>query len=340
MKKLFTQFALLSAALLFILSACKKDETQAVLDVKSAGALKASATTLNLTRDDAEKVAVTFDFTETDFGYNAAANNVLQIAVEGTNFATPKEVILEPKMLSKIFKVIDFNALMLSLGLPVSVDSKIQARLKSQLNDKVGLNYSNVINMTVNPFPLTSFLYVPGAYQGWNPSNAESLISPLSDNIYTGVINFTPGNLMFKIVTKRSWGPPEYGKGASDGLIAIGGSDIAAPKTGWQKLTANTTANTLTFDDYSFGVIGSATPGGWGDDTDMAYDNATQTWSVTLPLIVGELKFRLNDAWAVNYGGKDGVLNQANDNNIKVPEAGTYKVSFSIPESTYTLTKQ
>ncbi|TAH02388.1 MAG: SusF/SusE family outer membrane protein [Sphingobacteriales bacterium] len=339
MKKLFTQFILLSAALLFILSACKKDETQAVLDVKSAGALKASATTLNLKRDDADKVAVTFDFTETDFGYNAAANNVLQIAVEGTNFATPKEVILEPKMLSKIFKVIDFNALMLSLGLPVSVDSKIQARLKSQLNDKVGLNYSNVINMTVNPFPLTSFLYVPGAYQGWNPSNAESLISPLSDNIYTGVINFTPGNLMFKIVTKRSWGPPEYGKGASDGLIAVGGGDIAAPKTGWQKLTANTIANTLTFEDYSFGMLGDASPGGWDNDTVMAYDNATQTWSVTLVLKTGKIKFRLNGAWALNYGGKDGVLSKGGDD-IVITEAGTFKVSFSIPESTYTLTKQ
>jgi len=339
MKKLFTQLTILSGLLLLIISACKKDETQAVLDVKSAAAFKASATTLNLTRADAENIAVTFDFTETNYGYNAAANNVMQIALEGTNFASSKEIILEPKNLTKAFKVIDFNALLLSLGLPTSVDSKIEARIKSQLTDKVGLTYSNVISMTVNPFPLTSFLFVPGAYQGWNPSNAESLISPLSDGIYTGVINFTEANLMFKIVTKRSWGPPEYGKGATDGTIAVGGGDIAAPKTGWQKLTANTTLNTLTFQDYSFGVIGSATPGGWGNDTDMAYDNATQTWSITLPLTEGEFKFRLNDAWAVNYGGKDGVLNQANDNNIKVADAGTYKVSFSIPESKYTLTK-
>lgn len=340
MKKLFTQFTLLSGILLLIISACKKDETQAVLNIKSESALKASATTLNLTKNDAEKVAVTFEFTETDFGYNAASKNVLQIAVEGTNFTNVKEISLDPKILTKNFTVIDFNALLLSLGLPTSVNSKIQTRLKSQPSEKVAAAYSNTIDLTVNPFPLTSFLYVPGAYQGWNPSNAESLISALSDNIYTGVINFTPGNLMFKIVTKRSWGPPEYGKGASDGLIAVGGGDIAAPKTGWQKLTANTTLNTLTFDDYSFGVIGSATPGGWDNDTDMAYDNATQTWSVTLPLSAGELKFRLNNAWTINYGGNNGVLNQANNNNIKVPEAGTYKVSFSIPESTFTIIKQ
>lgn len=339
MKKLFTQFTLLSAALLFILSACKKDETQSVLELKSNAVLKASATTLILKREDATNNAITFDFTETDFGYNAASKNMLQIAVEGTNFASAKEINLDPKILSKNFTVIDFNALLLSLGLPTSVDSKIQARLKSQPSDKVDAAYSNTIDLTVNPFPLTSFLYVPGAYQGWNPSNAESLISPLSDNIYTGVINFTPGNLMFKIVTKRSWGPPEYGKGASDGLIAVGGGDIAAPKTGWQKLTANTTLNTLTFEDYSFGVIGSATPGGWDNDTDMAYDNVTQTWSVTLPLSTGELKFRLNDAWTVNYGGKDGKIAAGGDN-IAVTEAGTYKISFSIPESTYTVTKQ
>lgn len=340
MKKLFTQLTILSGLLLLMISACKKDETQAVLDVKSATALKVSVTNLDLITVEPEKIAVTFDFTKIDFGFNAAPSTILQIAVEGTNFATLKEVILEPKMLSKNFKTVDFNALMLSLGLPVSVDSKIQVRVKTQLNDKVGLSYSNIINMTVKPFVLSSFLFVPGAYQGWNPSNAESLISPISDGIYTGVINFTPGNLMFKIVTKRSWGPPEYGKGATDGTIAVGGSDIAAPKTGWQKLTVNTTLNTLVFEDYSFAIIGSATPGGWANDTDMAYDNATQTWSITLALTVGEFKFRVNNDWPGAYGGKDGVLNQLNDNNIKLTEAGTYKVSFSIPDSKYTIIKQ
>jgi hypothetical protein len=340
MKKLLTKLTVLSGVILLILSACKKDESQAVLDLKSNGTFKASATSLTLKKDDAANNAVTFDFTEPNYGYKAAPNNVIQIALDGSNFANPKEIILDPNVLTKNLTVMDFNAILLSLGLPTSVDSKIQARLKSQLTDQVGLTYSNVISMTVNPFALTSYLYVPGAYQGWNPPTAQSLISPLSDGIYTGVINFTDGNLEFKVLTIRNWGPPEYGKGATDGTIAVGGGNLTAPKSGSQKLTVNTTLNTITFEDYSFGIIGSATPGGWSTDTPMAYDNASQTWSITLPLVAGQFKFRLNKDWTVGYGGKDGVLNQLNDNNINLDTAGTYKVSFSIPDSKYVITKQ
>ena len=340
MKKLFTQITILSGIFLLILSSCKKDETQAVADMKSGAQLKVSSNTLVLKKDDATKMAVSFEFTEPDFGYKAAITNVLQLDKQGSNFATPKEMILDAKAFTKSFTVIDLNAILLSMGLPTSVDSKIEARIKSSISATSAPTYSNVIPLTVNVYPLISFVYVPGAYQGWNPATAETLISPTSNNIYEGIINFTPDNLNFKILTKRSWGPPEYGKGASDGLIAIGGGDIAAPGIGFYKLTADLTANTLLFTPYSFGVIGDATPTGWDGDTDMVYDNATQTWSVTIALKVGAIKFRLNNAWEINYGGSNGTLNQVNDNNIPITAAGTYKVSFSIPEKTYTLTKQ
>lgn len=89
-----------------------------------------------------------------------------------------------------------------------------------------------------------------------------------------------------------------------------------------------------------WGIIGDATPTGWGSDTDMKYDCATRTWSITIALTDKEFKFRANDDWPVNLGdnGADGSL-EPNGANIKVPAAGTYKVTLDVAKKTYTLVK-
>jgi hypothetical protein len=70
-------------------------------------------------------------------------------------------------------------------------------------------------------------------------------------------------------------------------------------------------------------VIGSATAGGWGSDQDMTYNATTRTWTITTNLVVGEMKFRANDDWAVNLGdnGNDGKP-EINGANIPITSAG------------------
>ena len=100
----------------------------------------------------------------------------------------------------------------------------------------------------------------------------------------------------------------------------------------------------------NWGIIGSATPTGWGSDTNMDYSLSTHLYSITMPLIGGqEFKFRLDDGWSVNFGdnGNDGVLD-GNGSNIPVPVTGTYLVvaNFStsivggMPPTSYTITLQ
>ncbi|SNR33824.1 MULTISPECIES: SusE domain-containing protein [Hymenobacter] len=93
-----------------------------------------------------------------------------------------------------------------------------------------------------------------------------------------------------------------------------------------------------------WGIIGSATPGGWDTDTDMTYDFCTRTFKATLPLTAGAFKFRANDAWTLNYGddANDKAL-EAGGADIAMTATGTYEVTLNLnatPKPTYTITKK
>ncbi|WP_052176787.1 SusE domain-containing protein [Pedobacter aquae] len=304
----------------------------------ASGNLSVTRNTLVLTKATEAQEAIKFNFTAPDFGYEAAVTNTLQFGLKGTNFANAKEVTLPTRATSKAYTGLELNALLLTMNLPFNALSDVDVRVKSSISSNVAPVFSNVTALKVTPYPLISFIYVPGAYQGWNPATAESLISATSNGIYEGIINFPSNGLSFKMLTNKSWGPPEYGAGSVAGSIAIGGGDLSAPAAGSYRLIANLNANTLVFEPFSFGVIGNATPGGWTTDTDMTYNNGTRTWSVTLPLTVGVIKFRKNDDWGTNYGGANGEL-VSGGGDIDITTAGTYRVSFSTVTNTYTITR-
>ena len=76
----------------------------------------------------------------------------------------------------------------------------------------------------------------------------------------------------------------------------------------------------------------------------MTYNPTTKVWEVELVLNAGgELKFRANDGWDINFGSNDnnGIAN-LNGPNIKSPGAGKYKITLDLSHSrayTYTLEK-
>ena len=83
----------------------------------------------------------------------------------------------------------------------------------------------------------------------------------------------------------------------------------------------------------TIGIIGSASPNGWDSDVDMTYVpyNAETKelgyWEAkNITLASGEIKFRANDDWAINWGGDVNALIQGGDN-ISV-DAGTYDIKL------------
>lgn len=96
-------------------------------------------------------------------------------------------------------------------------------------------------------------------------------------------------------------------------------------------------AFTYTLQKTHWGLIGDATPGGWGSDQDLSYNAAEGAWTIQLDLTAGAIKFRANDDWALNYGdtGADALLNRDGDN-IAIAAAGTYLIKLYLDKPDYT----
>lgn len=97
----------------------------------------------------------------------------------------------------------------------------------------------------------------------------------------------------------------------------------------------------------NWGVIGSATPGGWTTDTNLNYNLSTRVYSITMALTAGEIKFRLDDSWSTNVGDDGNNLTfDANGANIPIPAAGNYTIKCNfdsvprggLPANSYTIT--
>lgn len=324
---------------------CEKDEDQAVLSLNSAPTLKASATTLSLTSANATNNAVTFTITPAEYTPKVEVTNVLQFALSGTGFATVKEAGLNSGILSKSYTVLEFNALMLSIGLPTGIATDVDVRLKTSVG-KGSPVYSSVQKISVNPYALISYIYAPGKYQGWDPITANTLVSPTSDGIYVGYIKFlatADNGLSFKINPQKNW-DNSYGTNSQFSpttttipILYNAGGDIVAPGLGYYQATVNTNTNTLKMIPYQMSLIGSATPGGnWNTDIDMVWDNTQLKWTATATFLAGEFKFRLNHDWSQpNWGGSGGIASTSGAN--LTISAGQHTVTFDPYELTYTI---
>jgi hypothetical protein len=107
-------------------------------------------------------------------------------------------------------------------------------------------------------------------------------------------------------------------------------------------LNVNINAKTYTILKTDWGLIGSATPGGWNSDQIMTYDPTDRTWNITLNLVAGEIKFRANGGWDLNYGdtGANALL-EAGGDNIKIPTGGLYAIKLYLdkPDYTYSISR-
>ncbi len=86
------------------------------------------------------------------------------------------------------------------------------------------------------------------------------------------------------------------------------------------------------------GIIGSATPQGWDASTAMTRsDSDDHQWSITILLRVGEMKFRADNDWAVNWGGNDFPIGTGFQDgpNIAIPTEAYYEIAFNSTSGAY-----
>jgi len=343
MKSIF--FKSLAICLIAIsLWSCKKDETRTVSNIAAAGTLTASATSINLVQSNGALPAFTLTYPlATSTGYVVPVSTTLQFALKGSNFASPREVVVTNKTYAPT--VTEVNNMILALGGVVGTPAQVEVRLKSgaAAND---MTYSNVVTLNATPYLASAWIYAPGAYQGWNPSTADSLISLSSNGVYTGMIAYTTGNLEFKITPAKKW-DVAYGDAGGGKISSSAGDNLKSPDAIVKQVTVDLNKNTIVFGTPNeWSIIGDATPGGWNNDTDMkgVNDGKFTVYSIKTTLGVGEFKFRFGHAWDLNLGG--GATLTTGGDNIKVTTPGTYTITLTVIKTadkvtggTYTIVK-
>lgn len=154
---------------------------------------------------------------------------------------------------------------------------------------------------------------------------------------YTGVTTrMVDGNLLFQDPdTSTTYGAVDF----PSGTATAGGPAIQVLE-GFYKIDFNLTTGAYSFEVPEIGIVGPAAAG-WPDATNtdilMTKTNGDVYTLNNQVLTDGELKFRQDLSWNVNWGGSafpSGPLEFNGGNNIAVT-AGTYDIVFSRGMDTY-----
>lgn len=171
---------------------------------------------------------------------------------------------------------------------------------------------------------------------GWD---SDTDMTDNGNGVFEITMDFVAGAAKFR--ANDSW---DTNWGASDFPSGIGvqnGPDIPVP-AGRYKVTFTPATGAYNFElDAGFqdvGIIGDATPGGWGADTDM-WSNGDGTFNLIIGLSNGNVKFRANNSWDVNWGAGDFPSGTATQNGPDIPVTkGIYLVTFNSITGEYSFT--
>lgn len=176
---------------------------------------------------------------------------------------------------------------------------------------------------------------------GWDGPDFQFTYDPSTDQ-WRAVVSLIDGE--FKIRKNNDWGV-NYGDDGNDGSLEANGANIAAA-AGTYLVTFNANELTYTIEPISIpGIVGSGAPNGWdGPDIQLTPDFSRDGFWIAnnVSLANGEIKFRMNNDWGVNYGddGADGSL-ELNGANIAITE-GVYDVELDLSDAgpSYKLTSK
>lgn len=338
-----------------VLWSCKKEENKVYLENGASPTLTLSSGTVTLAKATGSSNALKAAWSASEFGYPAAILYTLQFDKTGGNFATPYEVSIGTDR-AKDFTQLELNTIFLGTGNTADQPGGIIMRVKAVLSGtSVAAVYSNTVAITGTPYSLEPpSLYIPGAYQGWDPASATRIwaYTQSTPKKFDGYVYFDdPSKLEFKITTKPDWSV-NYGDGGG-GNLAANGSNFAVGSVGLYRIQVDLTTSPGTYIITPLGsgwsLIGPAGVD-WNTDVDFTYDQGTKIWSKTLALKDDEFKFRSNHDWGVNFGDGGGTTLAGGKTlsyggpNLKVPNgAGTYKVELILSGNenfSYKITKQ
>lgn len=293
-----------------------------------------------LTEELAETNVLTVSWTLPEFGFDAAPTYTILMDVTGGDFSDA-QLISANSNYSKDFMGNELNNKLLSLGMTPGEEASVDIKVLTSLSAYQEMT-SETVSLTVTPYSslldLTTNLGVVGSATpgGWGNENIPDLpfYTTSVANVYVAYVTLRDGEIKFR---KDNLWTENYGDTGMDGTLEAGGDNIVVT-AGSYKITLDMNELTYTMEAYSWGIVGSATTNGWdGPDMMLNYNPNQDDWKAVVTLIDGEIKFRFNNDWGLNYGdtGADGTIENAGDN-IAVT-AGNYLVTFNLNTLEYSL---
>ncbi len=329
--KLFNQLLLLTFTALLAWS-CMKEQDMAILNTGAIPNVSLSSQDLVLDKEASQTEALSISW-QTDYGFNAAAANTILLDKKGGDFSKAASVTTGSAQ-EKKFKTAELNSLLIGLGLAPGEASEVDIRVQSKLGAATLLT-SEVMTIKVTPYSVKLDLSSPwgivgSAINDWGKTPDAPLYKTDVANELVAYVTFIDGEIKFR--QNNDWA---VNLGGKDGKLSDGGDNITV-KAGTYKVSFNAVALTYKIEKYSWGLVGSAA-NDWGKTPDLAltYDPSVDLWTAVVNLIDGEMKFRLNNDWGINYGGANGVLVDNGDNIIV--KKGTYLVTADFKNLKYTL---
>lgn len=230
----------------------------------------------------------------------------------------------------------DLNTTLMGIGVPAGEETEVTMTLTSEVPEEMGTasEMSIVVKATLyEPTPPAN-LWVPGGYQGWDPSSAPMLYAVDTVDVFTGYVNFgVEGEVNFKFTGQPNWDGPNYGSDDTEWGLSIddeaGNLDIV--EIGNYFLTVNTTDLIWSKELRTFGLVGSFNEWGTNPDAELTWVPETRMFTVTIDFTAGtEFKWRANSDWAVNLGSSEGNTLVQDGGNIVVNEDGNYTISLKL----------
>ncbi|KPK87190.1 MAG: hypothetical protein AMS27_03255 [Bacteroides sp. SM23_62_1] len=358
MKKIKLIFIILGLIALF---ACEEEEKGPVIGVFTTPSISSPSGGLSyvLTEATEDDVMATFTWSAADFGFQAATTYVVMMDFADNNFAKPFNLGNTTDLELSVL-VGDVNNKLMTAGALADVADDFEVRIRATIHKDVDTLYSTGVTLTITPFEkiiIYPSLYVPGSYQdNWNPAWIEwdaanentKIYSVKDDGKYEGYLYFPEAVAEYKLLKVPAWeedntigDPDASGQSGTLQIGSWGGNNIKYEGTpGYYLVKADLNALTYSHTLTDWGLIGSAVPPyDWSVDENMTYDPLTDLWTITIDLVAGDIKFRANDAWDLNYGddGGDGKL-EPGGANIAVGEAGNYTITLNLSEAIYRYT--
>lgn len=339
-------------AVLLLATACTDDDALIFLVPEDSAGNTAVFTNTFLSEylisnETASNIAERFVWDPVDFGVPSPVNYDLQGSMD-ENFGDFELITTTTATNAAVTvgELLDFaNEMELQPDTPATVYFRVRSYLGSGQGDQESLSDAQSLTIRLivaedgSGIEIVSWGLVGAAFRGWDegPQDITFYSTGSPDVFVTYATSYNGGE--FKIRENGQWSSNLGPGGDGVTLEPNGGNFTIEP--GDYKFTLDLNANTLTWEAFSWGVVGSAYNdwGGAGPDALMFYDYTTDSFKVGVKLLDGEFKFRPRNTWENDLGQNgDGVLAQPG-NNIAAT-AGYYAVqmdpvglTFSVAEA-------